>query len=277
MGGASAGLRLRRGFPCENPLCVLDRPPSPERPPGRIDTRVRYGDDNIIGPDIPGEPGFYRDPGDGDWLRTQEGVWLRSTFPFNERWTLNASVVESRPFMLDLEPIGFDWLRQHDAVPGDDSGIYLDDRDAALWLRTIEGVWLLADMEAPEWWTLDLNDMPDISLGHLRHVTLPEAVRRCADYDGAPAIERPFASYAGIAATLGEWTAFSVVRARSSTPPGRGCNGGRFHLRSEDRIASTTTAATGQLPEPIRGEGCHQGYRKGGMARLVKTGPGGRK
>lgn len=30
--------------------------------------------------------------------------------------------------------------------------------------------------------------------------------------------------------------------------------GSRFHLRSEDRIVSTTTAATGQLPEPVHGE-----------------------
>ncbi|MGJ0593744.1 hypothetical protein ACR73R_02750 [Bifidobacterium longum subsp. longum] len=29
---------------------------------------------------------------------------------------------------------------------------------------------------------------------------------------------------------------------------------GRFHLRSEDRIVSIPTAATGQLPEPVRGE-----------------------
>lgn len=36
MGGVSAGLRACRGFPCENPLCVLDRPPSPGGLPKRM-------------------------------------------------------------------------------------------------------------------------------------------------------------------------------------------------------------------------------------------------
>ena len=34
-------------------------------------------------PYITSNPGFYREAGPVDWLRTQEGVWLRSTFPFN--------------------------------------------------------------------------------------------------------------------------------------------------------------------------------------------------
>ena len=38
-------------------------------------------------PYISSNPGFYREAGPVDWLRTQEGVWLRSTFPFNSRWT----------------------------------------------------------------------------------------------------------------------------------------------------------------------------------------------
>lgn len=41
-------------------------------------------------PYIPSDPGFYREDGPVDWLRTQEGVWLHSTFPFNTRWTLDA-------------------------------------------------------------------------------------------------------------------------------------------------------------------------------------------
>lgn len=43
-------------------------------------------------PYIPPEPGFYREAGDVDWLRTQEGVWLRSTFPFIRAgcWTRRA-------------------------------------------------------------------------------------------------------------------------------------------------------------------------------------------
>ena len=37
-------------------------------------------------PYISSNPGFYREAGPVDWLRTQEGVWLRSTFPFNSCW-----------------------------------------------------------------------------------------------------------------------------------------------------------------------------------------------
>ena len=42
-------------------------------------------------PYISSNPGFYREAGPVDWLRTQEGVWLRSTFPFNSCWTLDVS------------------------------------------------------------------------------------------------------------------------------------------------------------------------------------------
>ena len=157
-----------------------------------------------IKPEFPLDPGFYLDPGSGDWLRTAEGVWLHSEYPFNERWALNASKVGARPFMLDLEPIEFDDLSQPVAVPGDEAGLYLDDRDALLWLRTIEGVWLIADVEAPEWWALDMDNMLDIRAEHLRRATLAEAQRHCADYDGEPAICEPLAMLDAIAASFGE-------------------------------------------------------------------------
>lgn len=64
-----------------------------------------------------------------------------------------------RPFMADLEPIGFGDLDQYGGVSGD-VGFWFDDRGPLLWLRTIEGIWLVADMEAPYWWTLDVNNMP---------------------------------------------------------------------------------------------------------------------
>lgn len=51
-------------------------------------------------------------------------------------------------------------------------GFWFDDRGALLWLRTIEGIWLVADMEAPYWWTLDVNNMPAVNLAHLHAVTL---------------------------------------------------------------------------------------------------------
>lgn len=125
-------------------------------------------------PYIPSDPGFYREDGPVDWLRTQEGVWLHSTFPFNTRWTLDASRMGPRPFMRRLTPIGFGDLDQYGGVSGD-VGFWFDDRGPLLWLRTVEGIWLVADMEAPYWWTLDVNNMPAVNLAHLHAVTLAEA------------------------------------------------------------------------------------------------------
>ena len=98
-------------------------------------------------PYIPSDPGFYREDGPVDWLRTQEGVWLHSTFPFNTRWTLDASRMSPRPFMRRLTPIGFGDLDQYGGVSGD-VGFWFDDRGPLLWLRTIEGIWLLTSSPA---------------------------------------------------------------------------------------------------------------------------------
>lgn len=148
---------------------------------------------------IPSDPGFYREVGPVDWLRTQEGVWLRSTFPFNSCWTLDASRMGPRPFMVDLEPIDFGDLDQYGGMP-DGPGFYFDDRGRLLWLRTVEGIWLVADMEAPYWWTLDVNCMPVVDMTHLRPVTPAEAVSL-----GNVAEEgiEPLDTYDGIAATFG--------------------------------------------------------------------------
>lgn len=153
---------------------------------------------------IPDEPGFYRGTGYDDWLRTREGVWIRSTFPWNERWTLDASRMDSRPFMREPEPIGFQDLRQYRQVPDDDTGFYRDNRDDILWLRTIEGVWLTADMEAPDYWSLDVNDMPRIDHKHLHRIPLATLQADCADYDGRFTLDGPLDTYDGIAATFGK-------------------------------------------------------------------------
>lgn len=153
-------------------------------------------------PYIPSDPGFYREDGPADWLRTQEGVWLHSTFPFNTRWTLDASRMGPRPFMRRLTPIGFGDLRQYGRVPDGDAGFWFDDRGPILWLRTIEGVWLAADLEAPYWWTLDVNNMPAVNLAHLHAVTLAEAQTL---FDTVEAGEpNPMDTYDGIAGTFGE-------------------------------------------------------------------------
>lgn len=152
-------------------------------------------------PYIPSDPGFYREDGPVDWLRTQEGVWLHSTFPFNTRWTLDASRMGPRPFMADLEPIGFGDLDQYGGVSGD-VGFWFDDRGPLLWLRTIEGIWLVVDLEAPYWWTLDVNNMPAVDMTHLHAVTLAEAQ---ALFDTVEAGEpNPMDTYSGIAGTFGE-------------------------------------------------------------------------
>lgn len=152
-------------------------------------------------PYIPSDPGFYREDGPVDWLRTQEGVWLHSTFPFNTRWTLDTSRMGPRPFMRRLTPIGFGDLGQYGGVSGD-VGFWFDDRGPLLWLRTIEGIWLVADMEAPYWWTLDVNNMPAVNLAHLHAVTLAEAQ---ALFDTVEAGEpNPLDTYDGIAGTFGE-------------------------------------------------------------------------
>lgn len=152
-------------------------------------------------PYIPTNPGFYREDGPTDWLRTQEGVWLRSTFLFNARWTLDASRMGPRPFMRPLEPIGFGDLRQYGRVPDGDAGFWFDDRGPILWLRTIEGVWLAADLEAPYWWTLDVNNMPAVDMAHLHAVTLAEAAA-LNDVTEVEGID-PLDTYDGIAATFG--------------------------------------------------------------------------
>lgn len=152
-------------------------------------------------PYIPTDPGFYREDGPVDWLRTQEGVWLRSTFPFNARWPLDASRMGPRPFMVDLEPIGFGDLDQYGGVSGD-VGFWFDDRGPILWLRTIEGIWLVADLEAPYWWTLDVNCMPAVDMAHLRPVTPAEAAA-LNDVTEVEGID-PLDTYDGIAGTFGE-------------------------------------------------------------------------
>lgn len=58
-------------------------------------------------------------------------------------------------------------------VPSD-PGFYREDGPVD-WLRTIEGIWLVADLEAPYWWTLDVNNMPAVDMAHLHAVTLAEA------------------------------------------------------------------------------------------------------
>lgn len=73
--------------------------------------------------------------------------------------------------MRRLTPIGFGDFDQYGGVSGD-VGFWFDDRGALLWLRTIEGIWLAADMEAPYWWTLDVNNMPAVNLAHLHAATL---------------------------------------------------------------------------------------------------------
>lgn len=55
-------------------------------------------------PYIPSDPGFYREDGPVDWLRTQEGVWLHSTFPFNTRWTLDVNCMPAVD-MAHLRPV----------------------------------------------------------------------------------------------------------------------------------------------------------------------------
>ena len=152
-------------------------------------------------PYIPSDPGFYREDGLVDWLRTQEGVWFHSVFPCNARWTLDASRMGPRPFMVKLTPINFEDLDQYDEESGA-GGFWFDDRGPLLWLRTIEGVWLVADLEAPYWWTLDVNGMPAVDMAHLHAVTLAEAQVLLDTVEaGEP---NPMDTYKGIAGTLGE-------------------------------------------------------------------------
>lgn len=106
-----------------------------------------------------------------------------------------------RPFMRRLTPIGFGDLDQYGGVSGD-GGFWFDDRGPLLWLRTIEGIWLVADMEAPYWWTLDVNNMPAVNLAHLHAVTLAEAQALLDTVEaGEP---NPMDTYSGIASTFGE-------------------------------------------------------------------------
>ncbi len=106
-----------------------------------------------------------------------------------------------RPFMRRLTPIGFGDLDQYGGVSGD-GGFWFDDRGPLLWLRTIEGIWLVADMEAPYWWTLDVNNMPAVNLAHLHAVTLAEAQALLDTVEaGEP---NPMDTYSGIAGTFGE-------------------------------------------------------------------------
>ncbi len=57
-------------------------------------------------------------------------------------------------------------------------------------------------MEAPYWWTLDVNNMPAVNLAHLHAVTLAEAQ---ALFDTVEAGEpNPMDTYSGIAGTFGE-------------------------------------------------------------------------
>lgn len=73
--------------------------------------------------------------------------------------------------MRRLTLIGFGDLDQYGGVSGG-VGLWSDERGALLWLRTIEGTWLVADMEAPYWWTLNVNNMLAVNLAHLHAVTL---------------------------------------------------------------------------------------------------------
>ena len=106
-----------------------------------------------------------------------------------------------RPFMRRLTPIGFGDLDQYGGVSGD-AGFWFDDRGPLLWLRTIEGIWLVADMEAPYWWTLDVNCMPAVDMAHLRPVTPAEAAA-LNDVTEVEGID-PLDTYSGIAGTFGE-------------------------------------------------------------------------
>ena len=86
-------------------------------------------------------------------------------------------------------------------MPDGDAGFWFDDRGPILWLRTIEGVWLAADLEAPYWWTLDVNNMPAVDMAHLHAVTLAEAAA-LNDVTEVEGID-PLDTYDGIAATFG--------------------------------------------------------------------------
>lgn len=101
--------------------------------------------------------------------------------------------------------VGADRLRGPKAVrpgAGRRRGLLFDDRGPILWLRTIEGVWLAADLEAPYWWTLDVNCMPVVDMAHLHAVTLAEAQALLDTVEaGEP---NPMDTYDGIAATFGE-------------------------------------------------------------------------
>lgn len=189
-------------------------------------------------PYIPTDPGFYREDGPTDWLRTQEGVWLHSTFPFNSRWTLDASRMGPRPFMRPLEPIGFGDLRQYGRVPDGDAGFWFDDRGPILWLRTIEGVWLAADLEAPYWWTLDVNNMPAVDMAHLQAVTLAEAQTLLNTVEaGEP---NPMDTYDGIAGTVRGVGGYGSATGPMGTAPGR--------FRRSDGPWDVPTAYGGVVP-----------------------------
>lgn len=68
-------------------------------------------------------------------------------YPYNQHRHLDAATLATRPFMLDLEPLGYYGLLQADRGPAEPPGLYADDRGRLLWLRTVENVWLVADMD----------------------------------------------------------------------------------------------------------------------------------
>ena len=94
------------------------------------------------------------------------------------------------------------WARMILAGMPDGSGFYFDDWGRLLWLRTVEGIWLVADMEATYWWTLDVNCMPVVDMARLRPVTPAEATA-LNDVTEVEGID-PLDTYDGIAATFGE-------------------------------------------------------------------------
>ena len=94
------------------------------------------------------------------------------------------------------------WARMIFAGMPDGSGFYFDDWGRLLWLRTVEGTWLVADMEATYWWTLDVNCMPVVDMARLRPVTPAEATA-LNDVTEVEGID-PLDTYDGIAATFGE-------------------------------------------------------------------------
>ncbi len=87
------------------------------------------------------------------------------------------------------------------------------------------GIWLVADLEAPYWWTLDVDNMPAVDLAHLHAVTLAEA--QVLPYTVEVGEPNPMDTYDGVAGTLGEWadTGKAGATGSGSAATRRPCSG----------------------------------------------------